>query len=80
MKIQFPKNPLFLFELAKAPCAALTENTAWLALIIILLAQVQSVHWSNRLGLNVDIPFDGRRTLSCVVSGVRLHEVQLWSQ
>jgi tagatose-6-phosphate ketose/aldose isomerase len=80
IKIQFPNNPLFEIDLAKTPCTALTENTAWLAPIMILLAQVQSVHWSNGLGLNVDNPFDGRGTLSRVVSGVRLHEVQQWSQ
>lgn len=75
MQDQFPNNIVWALDLANTPCAAISDNPAWLAVIVIALAQIQSVHWSHALGLNVDNPFEGKGTLSRVVAGVTLYEV-----
>ena len=43
--------------------------------LVVPLAQVMAVMWSDRMGLNVDDPFAGLGTLSRVVAGVRLYPV-----
>ena len=48
----------------------------WAAPFCVAAAQITSVIWSAKLGLNVDDPFTGRGTLSRVVSGVKLYPVQ----
>jgi D-galactosamine 6-phosphate deaminase/isomerase len=45
----------------------------WNAPLYVLAAQLLSVYWSARLGLNVDDPFAGQGTLTRVVSGVKLY-------
>lgn len=49
---------------------------SWGAVLAVLLAQVQSVLWSDALALNIDDPFAGHGTLSRVVSGVTLYPVE----
>ena len=48
---------------------------AWGAALAVPYAQMLAAVWSDRLGLKVDNPFEGRGTLSRVVAGVRLHPV-----
>lgn len=43
----------------------------------VLPAQMQGVFWAAALGLNVDDPFTGRGTLTRVVDGVKLHQVEV---
>ena len=45
----------------------------WMAALVIPFAQVLAASLSDRLGLNVDDPFQGEGTLVRVVTGVRLH-------
>lgn len=47
----------------------------WAAALAVPYAQMLAAAWSDRLGLKVDNPFEGRGTLSRVVAGVRLHPV-----
>ena len=49
-------------------------GATWSAPLAVAHAQLLSVYWSDRLGLNVDDPFAGKGTLTRVVSGVKLHE------
>ena len=78
MQEQFPNNQICSVDLAAQPCSRISENTAWFAPLMVALAQIQSATWSNELSLNVDNPFQGKGTLSRVVSGVTLHEVPKW--
>ena len=48
---------------------------AWAAPLCIAASQIDGVRWASELGLNVDNPFDGKGTLSRVVSGVKLYPV-----
>lgn len=48
---------------------------AWGAALAVPFAQVLAATLSDRLGYRVDDPFEGKATLSRVVSGVRLHPV-----
>ena len=45
------------------------------AALLVPLAQIMAVMWSDRMGLNVDDPFAGQGTLSRVVTGVKLYPV-----
>ena len=45
------------------------------AALLVPLAQIMAVMWSDRMGLNVDDPFAGQGTLSRVVAGVKLYPV-----
>ena len=49
----------------------------WDCALSVLPAQLAAVLWSARLGMNIDDPFVGKSTLSRVVSGVRLHPVEV---
>ncbi|MBL4808172.1 MAG: SIS domain-containing protein [Rhodobacteraceae bacterium] len=49
------------------------HNDAIASVLYVLLAQVLATVWSHNMGLNVDNPFDGRGTLTRVVSGVKLY-------
>ena len=49
-------------------------SDGWTAVLHVLVAQMLSVIWSDRLGHNVDDPFAGRN-LTRVVSGVRLYDL-----
>ena len=48
-------------------------SSGWDSALYVMPAQLASVVWSDRLGLNVDDPFLGQSTLKRVVSGVQLH-------
>ena len=48
----------------------------WAAALHVLPSQLDAVHWSDALGLDVDDPFRGQGTLSRVVSGVTLYPVE----
>lgn len=50
-------------------------NDGWSTVLYVLFAQYMAVHWSQRLGLNVDNPFSNGN-LTRVVSGVTLYPVQ----
>jgi tagatose-6-phosphate ketose/aldose isomerase len=52
-----------------------TLPDAWLAPLHVALAQILAVTWSAMLGISVDNPFEGKGTLSRVVSDVRMHAV-----
>ena len=47
----------------------------WGAALAVPFAQILAVTLSDRLGCNVDNPFEGKGTLARVVQGVRLHPV-----
>jgi len=47
-------------------------NDAWSSVLYVIVAQMLAVIWSDRLGFNVDNPFEGGN-LTRVVSGVKLH-------
>ena len=48
---------------------------AWMAPIHVCYAQILGVVLSSRFNLNIDDPFEGKGTLTRVVSGFRLHEI-----
>lgn len=54
---------------------AMPFGATWGTPLAVALAQILAVVWSDRLGLNVDSPFEGQGTLSRVVSGVKLYPV-----
>ena len=49
------------------------RNDALASVLYVLAAQILATVWSHKLGLNVDNPFEGRGTLTRVVSGVKLY-------
>lgn len=49
------------------------RNDALASVLNVLAAQILATVWSHKLGLNVDNPFEGRGTLTRVVSGVKLY-------
>ena len=51
----------------------MTSEDAWNVPICVIPAQIAGVVWADRLGLNVDDPFEGDGTLTRVVSGVTLY-------
>ena len=53
-----------------------TGSSAWDSVVSVIPAQLASVVWSDRLGLNVDDPFLGQSTLTRVVSDVQLHTIE----
>mgnify|MGYP001201755129 FL=1 len=51
-------------------------SSAWDSVVSVITAQLASVVWSDRLGLNVDDPFVGQSTLTRVVSDVQLQPIE----
>lgn len=51
------------------------DGAVWAAPNAVLYAQLAGVLWAEKLGLNVDNPFEGQGTLTRVVSGVKLYSV-----
>lgn len=51
------------------------DSAVWAAPNAVLYAQLAGALWAQKLGLNVDNPFEGQGTLTRVVSGVKLYEV-----
>lgn len=49
-------------------------DDAWNAVLYVLVAQVLATVWSGAMGFNIDNPFEGRGTLTRVVSGVTLYD------
>ncbi|MGE4610379.1 MAG: tagatose-bisphosphate aldolase [Paracoccaceae bacterium] len=49
------------------------RNDAVASVLYVLLAQILATVWSDKMNLNVDDPFEGRGTLTRVVSGVQLY-------
>ncbi|HGG05215.1 MAG TPA: phosphosugar isomerase [Aliiroseovarius sp.] len=49
------------------------KNDALAGVLCVLVAQILAVTWSDKMGLNVDNPFQGKGTLTRVVSGVKLY-------
>lgn len=56
----------------------LTDQDAWNVPVMVIPAQIAGVTWADRLGLNVDDPFEGRGNLTRVVSGVTLYTDRGW--
>ena len=50
--------------------------SAWHSFLYAMPAQLESVVWSDRLGLNFDDAFMGQSTLSSVVSNLQPHPIE----
>jgi D-galactosamine 6-phosphate deaminase/isomerase len=76
LAVQFPQARLV--TLGPDQDASLRIETGlpdrWNGVLYVLCAQLLGVAWSQRLGLNVDNPFEGLGTLTRVVSGVTLYD------
>ena len=72
---QFPEATLTVIGPGAEVEVAAPWGDAWAAPLMGGYAQMLAVNWSDALGLNVDAPFEGRGTLTRVVSGVTLYEV-----
>ena len=72
---QFPKATLTVIGPGAEVEVAAPWGDAWAAPLMVGYAQMLAVCWSDALGLNVDAPFEGRGTLTRVVSGVALYRV-----
>ena len=53
-----------------------TGSSACHSVVSVIPAQLASVVWSDRLGLNVDDPFVGQSTLTRVASDVQLLPIE----
>ncbi|WP_370227672.1 SIS domain-containing protein [Cognatishimia sp.] len=51
------------------------DGAVWAAPNAVLYAQLAGVTWAEKMGYNVDNPFEGQGTLTRVVSGVKLYSV-----
>lgn len=51
------------------------DGAVWAAPNAVLYAQLAGVKWAEKMGFNVDNPFEGQGTLTRVVSGVKLYSV-----
>ena len=75
LKAQFPTAPLTVIGPGGDIEFTAPFGDAWSVAPMVGYAQMLAVCWSDALGLNVDAPFEGRGTLTRVVSGVTLYEV-----
>ena len=75
--VQFPSVARFC--IGTEPAADLSFETGLSdvcnAVLYVMVAQLLAVHWSKNLNLNVDNPFEGKSTLTRVVSGVNLYPI-----
>lgn len=76
LRDQFPNAQVVSVGAGQDIDLPVTYSAAWAAPLFVAVAQVDAVLWSSQLGLNVDDPFIGQGTLSRVVAGVKLYEVQ----
>ncbi|MCF2870661.1 SIS domain-containing protein [Octadecabacter sp. G9-8] len=77
LRTQFPNAKVETIGAGGDIDIAMPFGPAWAAPLVVAVAQVRGVVWSDTLGLNVDDPFSGQSTLSRVVSGVKLYPVTL---
>lgn len=73
LRAQYPANRLTTVGPGGDLDLPMPEGAAWGAAPAIAFAQVLGAALSDRLGFQVDAPFQGEATLSRVVTGVRLH-------
>jgi fructoselysine-6-P-deglycase FrlB-like protein len=78
LRDQFGPDSVVSLGSDRPPFDRLGDNDDWNVPLLVLPAQRAGVAWAEELGLNVDDPFEGRGTLTRVVSGVRLHTEVDW--
>ncbi len=76
LRVQFPQATTMTVGADADFSTNSIGSSVWDSVLSVLPAQLASVIWSNRLGLNIDDPFVGQSTLTRVVSGVRLHTLE----
>lgn len=75
LRAQFPQDSVTSIGPGGDLDIAAPDGDTWLAALAVLVPQIQSVVWSDKLGLAVDDPFAGLGTLTRVVADVKLYPV-----
>ena len=76
LRVQFPEAKTMTIGEKENFSTSSVGSAAWDSVLSVIPAQLASVIWSDRLGLNVDDPFVGQSTLTRVVSSVQLHPIE----
>ena len=76
LRVQFPKAEIITIGAEQDLSINSVGFAVWDSVLSVIPAQLASVIWSGKLGLNVDDPFVGQSTLTRVVSSVQLHPIE----
>ena len=76
LRVQFPEAEIITIGAEQDLSINSVGSAVWDSVLSVIPAQLASVIWSGKLGLNIDDPFVGQSTLTRVVSSVQLHPIE----